>query len=113
MLLTVEYVQNSEGLSQCLFFPRRVRDSRVSCDWSSDVFSYDLEHTSELQAYEISCDWSSDVCSRSEEHTSELQSHDNLVCRLLLENKTTFRKHRPGRARDAHGSHRRPPPTAS
>src|SRR3954462_3235556 len=23
--------------------------------------------------------------SRSEEHTSELQSHDNLVCRLLLE----------------------------
>src|SRR3954462_14205311 len=33
----------------------------------------------------ISYDWSSDVCSRSEEHTSELQSHDNLVCRLLLE----------------------------
>src|SRR3954465_15142717 len=26
---------------------------------------------------------------RSEEHTSELQSHDNLVCRLLLETKTT------------------------
>src|SRR3954464_15343997 len=26
--------------------------------------------------------------SRSEEHTSELQSHDNLVCRLLLEKKT-------------------------
>src|SRR3954466_16435867 len=25
---------------------------------------------------------------RSEEHTSELQSHDNLVCPLLLENKT-------------------------
>src|SRR3954462_13306265 len=24
---------------------------------------------------------------RSEEHTSELQSHDNLVCRLLLEKK--------------------------
>src|SRR3954466_10076 len=28
---------------------------------------------------------------RSEEHTSELQSHDNLVCRLLLE-KTTARR---------------------
>src|SRR3954464_8311038 len=28
---------------------------------------------------------------RSEEHTSELQSHDNLVCRLLLEKK----KNRP------------------
>src|SRR3954467_3137211 len=37
--------------------------------------------------------WSSDVCSRSEEHTSELQSHDNLVCRLLLEKtKPTFRE---------------------
>src|SRR3954467_11494452 len=27
---------------------------------------------------------------RSEEHTSELQSHDNLVCRLLLEKKQTY-----------------------
>src|SRR5690606_39536982 len=28
-------------------------------------------------------------CKRSEEHTSELQSRENLVCRLLLENKNT------------------------
>src|SRR3954463_16837258 len=28
---------------------------------------------------------------RSEEHTSELQSHDNLVCRLLLEKKKNKR----------------------
>src|SRR5256886_8061608 len=28
---------------------------------------------------------------RSEEHTSELQSQSNLVCRLLLEKKTTAR----------------------
>src|SRR3954463_11440970 len=28
---------------------------------------------------------------RSEEHTSELQSHDNLVCRLLLEKKNRSR----------------------
>src|SRR3954465_16095026 len=28
---------------------------------------------------------------RSEEHTSEIQSHDNLVCRLLLEKKRTMR----------------------
>src|SRR3954462_12605650 len=34
------------------------------------------------------------TCARSEEHTSELQSHDNLVCRLLLEKNS-----RPGRAR--------------
>src|SRR2546430_12310371 len=29
---------------------------------------------------------------RSEEHTSELQSQSNLVCRLLLEKKTTVRQ---------------------
>src|SRR3954466_12151552 len=32
---------------------------------------------------------------RSEEHTSELQSHDNLVCRLLLENNSQARRDRP------------------
>src|SRR5260370_9024242 len=30
---------------------------------------------------------------RSEEHTSELQSHLNLVCRLLLEKKKTYKEH--------------------
>src|SRR3954462_15585008 len=34
---------------------------------------------------------------RSEEHTSELQSHDNLVCRLLLEKKS--RHHGPDQPR--------------
>src|SRR5690242_21137273 len=29
---------------------------------------------------------------RSEEHTSELQSHVNLVCRLLLEKKNTYKE---------------------
>src|SRR3954462_8257947 len=29
---------------------------------------------------------------RSEEHTSELQSHDNLVCRLLLEKNRVLRR---------------------
>src|SRR3954466_2968811 len=32
---------------------------------------------------------------RSEEHTSELQSHDNLVCRLLLEKKKNKNYPRP------------------
>src|SRR5260370_27091184 len=32
---------------------------------------------------------SAGLLARSEEHTSELQSHLNLVCRLLLEKKTT------------------------
>src|SRR3954466_16434176 len=31
--------------------------------------------------------WRARTWARSEEHTSELQSHDNLVCRLLLEKK--------------------------
>src|SRR3954466_16435215 len=35
---------------------------------------------------------------RSEEHTSELQSHDNLVCRLLLEKKTKEKPRSPTRA---------------
>src|SRR2546421_8501792 len=30
-------------------------------------------------------------CRRSEEHTSELQSRSDLVCRLLLEKKKTYR----------------------
>src|SRR3954466_13034467 len=34
---------------------------------------------------------------RSEEHTSELQSHDNLVCRLLLEKKNNTRRGWPPR----------------
>src|SRR3712207_8439083 len=40
---------------------------------------------------------------RSEEHTSELQSRQYLVCRLLLETKSTLR-HEPPRA----ATHRRP-----
>src|SRR5688572_32531800 len=43
---------------------------------------------------------------RSEEHTSELQSQSNLVCRLLLEKKKTYRLHQPpgGRPTD-HQAH--------
>src|SRR3989475_6776706 len=32
------------------------------------------------------------IVARSEEHTSELQSQSNLVCRLLLEKKKTYRR---------------------
>src|SRR3954462_703154 len=52
------------------------------------------------------------TCARSEEHTSELQSHDNLVCRLLLEKK----KHKSARNADARvrraGQARSPAPPA-
>src|SRR3954467_6781799 len=39
---------------------------------------------------------------RSEEHTSELQSHDNLVCRLLLEKKKQQPRARPAQPHPAH-----------
>src|SRR3954462_1317641 len=39
------------------------------------------------------------TCARSEEHTSELQSHDNLVCRLLLEKKRGFVESKSPRVR--------------
>src|SRR3954462_5599083 len=38
---------------------------------------------------------------RSEEHTSELQSHDNLVCRLLLEQKKSTSRGTPTHAHGA------------
>src|SRR5260221_3109809 len=38
-----------------------------------------------------------DPAGRSEEHTSELQSHSDLVCRLLLEKKTTRHHHKVAR----------------
>src|SRR3954465_8072784 len=43
------------------------------------------EHTSELQSHDnLVCR----LLLETKKHTSELQSHDNLVCRLLLEQKT-------------------------
>src|SRR3954463_645453 len=44
---------------------------------------------------------------RSEEHTSELQSHDNLVCRLLLEQN---RGGRVGAVARTGAHHQGPPP---
>src|SRR3954465_1919988 len=51
------------------------------------------------------------TCARSEEHTSELQSHDNLVCRLLLEKKRTLHTlpPHPTRTRSLRAAH--PAPT--
>src|SRR3954463_12303171 len=44
--------------------------------------------TSGLNWFVVPTEWRWGSWNRSEEHTSELQSHDNLVCRLLLEKKT-------------------------
>src|SRR3954465_3317995 len=51
------------------------------------------------------------TCARSEEHTSELQSHDNLVCRLLLEkNHTTPPAPAPPTSQPTTGQTPQPPP---
>src|SRR5690242_20860211 len=92
------------------FFSSRRRHTRLTCDWSSDVCSSDLNapegkapfgpaNRQGKRGYATSSfikealdrgaekfSWSERVA-RSEEHTSELQSHVNLVCRLLLEKK--------------------------
>src|SRR3954462_15305582 len=52
------------------------------------------------------------TCARSEEHTSELQSHDNIVCRLLLEKKNAAPAGRAARLPLA-GECQRPHPRAT
>src|SRR3954462_6765176 len=47
------------------------------------------------------------LVTRSEEHTSELQSHDNLVCRLLLEKTRRVRPSGYGPIHHKHQSRRR------
>src|SRR3954466_14791513 len=82
------------AVAYLFFFSSRRRHTILSCDWSSDVCSSDRKSTRLNSSHTIiSYDWSSDV--RSEEHTSELQSHDNLVCRLLLEKKKRNLPRRP------------------
>src|SRR2546430_11015811 len=79
------------------FFSSRRRHTRFDCDWSSDVCSSDLFFPTPTS---ISCAAFTTLLiptarstpaksSRSEEHTSELQSQSNLVCRLLLEKKSS------------------------
>src|SRR2546430_12343189 len=82
------------------FFSSRRRHTRFDCDWSSDVCSSDLvenaEHADDGSGIDRFAEGfvvEADVASgdgRSEEHTSELQSQSNLVCRLLLEKKTSI-----------------------
>src|SRR3954462_8086853 len=53
---------------------------------AQDRTSTRLNSSHTIISYAVFC-LRKNECSSSEEHTSELQSHDNLVCRLLLENK--------------------------
>src|SRR2546429_4600179 len=81
------------------FFSSRRRHTRCSRDWSSDVCSSDLYDVPETLAPYLQSGGLPQVFNfqlilagwraRSEEHTSELQSRLHLVCRLLLEKKTS------------------------
>src|SRR3989442_4828476 len=74
LLLTAEPAQQPhDGIEELVGHPLLERDDRVVRD--VDVLGADLGTTL-----------------RSEEHTSELQSRPHLVCRLLLEKKTTTRR---------------------
>src|SRR5690606_40091644 len=55
--------------------------SGVIGESASDMPEYFIEFPEDIKLYGIS------FATRSEEHTSELQSRENLVCRLLLEQK--------------------------
>src|SRR2546428_6294682 len=71
-----------------------------SCRIPAHAFARDRIMSMRLEMLQVAR-----LAPRSEEHTSELQSRSDLVCRLLLEKKTTYRttawrtrKHRIGRA---------------
>src|SRR5579883_3540960 len=69
-------VPNAHAADACLLILWRSHDQETSLSG--------LTHQSEPSG-------NPDRAGRSEEHTSELQSRENLVCRLLLEKKTTTR----------------------
>src|SRR5476649_3027981 len=91
---TIAHDRRGHGRSgQSFCFSSRRRHTSSLCDWSSDVCSSDLlvEAPNHVCArYRIAAFKPAMTRSgRSEEHTSELQSHSDLVCRLLLDKKTT------------------------
>src|SRR3712207_8146834 len=61
--------------------------TRVVISGSGNVAVYGVEKVHQLGGTVVAV---SDSGGRSEEHTSELQSRQYLVCRLLLEKKTTL-----------------------
>src|SRR5260370_8639972 len=68
-------------------FRSRFRAGSILGDVASDRLQNDEAHERSWPARLQDDAFASPL--RSEEHTSELQSHLNLVCRLLLEKKTT------------------------
>src|SRR5690625_5461664 len=65
--------------------------AKISCLIFSIDLSIPLICSSVLICF---CSTLANESCRSEEHTSELQSRGHLVCRLLLENKQTYKMHK-------------------
>src|SRR5256885_4077384 len=76
-----EWAHAHSQLTATIFVPRRIKYELSSAhEWFKDKERC------------IFCDTVRQEEKRSEEHTSELQSPCNLVCRLLLEKKTAYRR---------------------
>src|SRR5690606_39755136 len=80
--------RRTSDLALCQHFPVEIEESglddrgyRAGVDFTEGVvFTHVGRDTARVEAH---------LGNRSEEHTSELQSRENLVCRLLLENKNS------------------------
>src|SRR5260221_3902136 len=73
-----------EALSK---FQQRLLQHRFRQDQLADQIEYAVDSFRIHSQQVVGAAWCGK--NRSEEHTSELQSHSDLVCRLLLEKKTT------------------------
>src|SRR2546430_12626690 len=79
------HTESSGSVAPESFGPFRVVH-QIGAGTLGPVFrAYDPEHDRPVAVKLFTVD----LAPRSEEHTSELQSQSNLVCRLLLEKKTT------------------------
>src|SRR5258708_18897708 len=80
-----EFLSNAMGIALVTASTWPIRAEALSMHGQSDSSPSNSGRTTQ----KISLSWDVYRERRSEEHTSELQSPDHLVCRLLLEKKTT------------------------
>src|SRR2546430_13244217 len=80
--LTIEDSHGDTSQRHPLWTKKPLAATRFHLDRSNDARAGHRRHHCHLQCRQCGI--------RSEEHTSELQSQSNLVCRLLLEKKTSI-----------------------
>src|SRR2546427_4702635 len=75
-----------KGFNQAVAACRAGAETHFECALGDDAGGATARELAAQDGFGLIAEASSEP--RSEEHTSELQSQSNLVCRLLLENKT-------------------------